>query len=115
MTYHIIVEAADNRDDSMAQDIGRALIEAYPGHPWHVSITGGVLVIKHMKMSAKWGIARRYDRLTWDASARKKESVMAAGELLERAGLPRGRVLDGVVVGKVEGIPKKDLLVPGMA
>lgn len=110
--YNIIVEADDNRDDLMAAEVGRALIEAYPGHPWHVRIAKGVLIIKHMKASAKMGIARRYDRLTWDAKARKREVVMAAGEFLERAGLARGRVVEGDVISKVEGIPDKMLTHP---
>lgn len=112
--YKVIVEADDDRDDLMAADVARILCEAYPGHAWHVRIAKGVLIIKHMGLSQKWGIARRYDRLTWDAKARKREIIMAGGEFLERAGLVRGKAREGDVTKAVEGIPAKDVLPPGL-
>lgn len=114
--YNVIVEADDAADDLMAGDVARALCEAYPGHPWHVRIGKGLLIIKHMKLSYKAGIARRYSRLTWDANARKREVVMAAGEYLERAGLTRGRAVEGEVevVQAVEGIDQKHLIPESM-
>lgn len=111
MTYHIITEADDDRDDSMTKEIAGVLAEAYPGHPWHIRIGQGMLIIKHMKLTSKWGIARRIDRLVWDAANRKREVVMAAGELLERAGLTRGRAKEGEYQRKVDGVPTKDLAV----
>lgn len=108
--YHIIVEADDDRDDGLAKEIAGLLAEAYPGHPWHVRIGGGSLIIKHMKLSNKWGMVRRCDRLTWDAKVRKHEVVMAAGEFLERAGLTRGSVIEGQFKRQVEGLPQKDVL-----
>lgn len=113
-SYNIIIEADDNRDDVMAADVGHALIEAYPGHQWHVRIGGGILMIKHMRLSAQMGIARKYDRLTWDAGRRKREVIMAAGEFLERAGLTRGRVVEGEVAKGVEGALAKHLLPESM-
>lgn len=107
--YHLIVEADDDRDDGMASEVGAILAQAYPGHPWHVRIGQGMLIIKHMRMSAKWGIARRYSRFTWDAAVRKREIVLAAGELLERAGLTRGQIVEGEYKRVVEGVPQKDL------
>lgn len=109
--YYIITEADDDRDDSMAREIGGHLAEAYPGHPWHVRIAQGVLIIKHMRLSAKWAIVRRYSRVAWDAAVRKREVVMAAGEFLERAGLARGKAKDEGIARKVEGIPTKDLVI----
>ncbi len=108
--YNIVTEADDDRDDLLAKEIACILAEAYPGHQWHVRIGGGMLVIKHMRLSDKMGIARKYDRLTWDAGRRKKEVVMAAGEFLERAGLTRGRVVEGEVAKMVEGATEKQLL-----
>lgn len=106
---HIIVEAKDDRDDGMAREIAGDLAEAYPGHPWHVFIGGGMLVIKHGLMSAKWGVARKYSRIAWGATVRKKTVVFAAGELLERAGMARGPMIEGQYKRQVEGIPTKDL------
>jgi hypothetical protein len=66
-----------------------------------------VIAIKHMKISAKWGIARHYDRITFDATVFKKSIVMAAGEFLERANVYRG-MKDGETFKHVDGVPQKD-------
>lgn len=106
--YHIIVEADEARDETMAGEVARVLCEAYPGHPWHVRIGGGVIAIKHMKLSGKWAMIRKYARVTFDAKVLKHEIVMAAGEFLERAGLVRG-LATGERPKAVEGIPQKDM------
>lgn len=105
--YHVITEAEHDRDDPLAKRIGEILVEAYPGHPWHVAITGGVLVIKHMKISAKMGMVLHYQKVVHDAKVLKRGIVIAGGELLERAGLTRGR-FEEQRIGPVEGIAKKD-------
>lgn len=110
--YHVIVEADDDRDDSKAAEVARILCEAYPGHPWHIRIGRGVIIIKHMKASSRFGMCQHYDRITFDAKVFKHDLVMAAGEFLERAGLTRGRVIEGDVIKKIDGVPEKHLL-PG--
>lgn len=110
--YHVVVEADDDRDDGKAAEIARILCDAYPGHPWHIRIGKGVIVIKHMKISAKWGIARHYDRVTFDAGVLKRSIVMAAGEFLERANVYRGHLKEGDdFKGEVDGVPRKDRVV----
>jgi hypothetical protein len=47
--YNVIVEADDDRDDGTAAEVARILCEAYPGHPWHVRVGKGVIIIKHMR------------------------------------------------------------------
>ncbi len=108
--YHTIVEADDNRDDAKASEVMGILCEAYPGHPWHVRIGGGMIVIKHARLSTKWAFCRRYDSVTFDAKVLKRTIVMAAGEYLERAGLTRGRAIEGEGKRMVDGIPQKDLV-----
>ncbi len=107
--YHVVVEADHSLDEPVAGEIARALCEAYPGHPWHVAITGGLIVIKHLRMTAKWGMIRKYDAVH-DANRLRREVVSAAGELLERAHMLRGRATEDRV-SLVEGIPKKDLVI----
>lgn len=102
--YHVLVEAKDDRDDSMAKQVAQVLCEAYPGHPWHVNIAGGVIVIKLMNISRQMGIARKYNRVSFDAKVLKRSIVMAGGEFLERARLARGAMQEGQVIGEVEGI-----------
>lgn len=103
--YNVIVEADDDRDDSKASEVMGILLEAYPRHPWHVRIARGVIIIKHMKLSSQYGMCRHYDRVTFDAGVLKHDVVMAAGEYLERAGLVRGAMEEGIVVPKIEGVP----------
>lgn len=104
--YHVITEAQHDCDDPLAKRIGEILVEAYPGHPWHVAITGGLLVIKHMKISSKMGMVLHY-KVVHDAKVLKRGIIIAGGELLERAGLTRGR-FEEQTIGTVEGIKPKD-------
>jgi hypothetical protein len=105
--YNVIVEADDDRDDSKAAEIMRILTEAYPGYPWHVRIGRGVIIIKNMQLSDRYGMCRHYDRVTFDAGVLKRDIVMAAGEYLERANLYRGAKREHEVARPVEGIPER--------
>ncbi len=107
MNYNVIVEADKEQDMGFAADVALELTENYPGHPWHVNVTGGVLVIKHMKMSAKWGMVRKLSNIRQDWSFVRREVRNAAGELLERANMDRS-AWDGVTPFAVEGIPQGD-------
>jgi hypothetical protein len=101
--YHVICEAENDADDSLAMECSRYLVEAYPGHPWHVAIAGGVMTIKHMAISGKMGMVLHYRKWAHDAGALKRGVVFSGGELLERAGLTRGAWTEKAV-GKVEGV-----------
>lgn len=107
--YNVIVEGKTGTDDTMAAVAMRALTEAYPGHPWHVEVRDGCLILKHMKISGKWAQVRRVGKV-YSASELKRAVVRLGGEFLERAGMRRGRVIDGEFKGTVEGIPQKDLV-----
>lgn len=109
--YNVIVEADDNRDDAKAAEVAAILCAAYPGHPWHIRIGRGVIIIKHMQLSSRYGICRHYDRVTFDAGVLKREIIMAAGEYLERANLYRGAKREGEIAKVVEGIPQKHMVV----
>ena len=76
--YHVIVESEHSGDERSAAEIAHALCAAYPGHPWHVNIAGGRLIIKHMRLSMKWAMIRPYSDV-YDANTLKRETVMAAG------------------------------------
>lgn len=88
--YYVMTESADERNLPMCKEIAGYLTEAYPGHPWHVRIDGGMLVIKNMRISDKWSMARKFSAIAHDAKRRKWEVVMAAGEFLEAANMKRG-------------------------
>lgn len=86
----IIYCFGDNKlADGHAKEAAEILSTAYPNHSWWVECKGGVLVIKHFGISGTIGMLRHMAQLVGDANARKREIVRAAGELLERAGLPR--------------------------
>jgi hypothetical protein len=108
--YHVIVNGETGADETIAGQVAQALCEAYPGHPWHVDVKGGCIIVKHMKLSGKWGqIGHTND--VFSASDLKKAAVRMGGEFLERAGLTRGEASEGQYQRKVEGIPDKDLLI----
>lgn len=75
--------------DAHAKEAAEILCSTYPNHSWWVECKGGVLVIKHFGISDRIGMVRKLAALAHDARARKRDLVLAAGELLERAGLAR--------------------------
>jgi hypothetical protein len=87
---YVMTESADEANLPMCKEIAEYLVQAYPGHPWHVRIDGGMLIIKNMKISPIWSMARKFSTIAQDAGIRKREVVMAAGEFLECANLRRG-------------------------
>lgn len=75
--------------DAHAKEAAEILCSAYPNHSWWVECKSGVLIIKHFGISDRIGMVRKLASLASDATARKRDLVRAAGELLERAGLAR--------------------------
>lgn len=106
--YQCLVEWDRPIEEQVSKYAMQSLTEAYPGHPWHTDVRGGVLVIKHMRMTNKYGMAVHYMKCP-DATTFKKGVVMSGGELLERAGLTRGAD-SGEMIAGVDGIPRKDLV-----
>ena len=89
--YYVITESADEANLPMCKEIAQHLTGAYPGHPWHIRIDGGMLIIKNMRISPVWSMARKFSDIAHDAKRRKHDVVMAAGEFLEAANMRRGR------------------------
>ena len=106
--YHVVVEADQAAMEAVANGVARELCVAYPGHPWHVAIADGCLIIKHLRMSPKWGMKRDL-RTVHSSDDLKTSAVRHAGEWLERANLARGTD-QGEPIEHVEGIPDKDLI-----
>ncbi len=73
-----------------AKGAAEALVMIYPNHSWWVECKQGVLVIKHFGISGTIGMVCHCSTLNCSAAAFKSEITRAAGELLERADLPRG-------------------------
>ena len=49
-------DCQDKRDEPMAGEILRTLVDHYPGHDWFVLIRGGIVQIKNQKWSNEWGM-----------------------------------------------------------
>lgn len=99
-----------------AKEAAEALVTAYANHSWWVEVRGGALIIKHFAIHGMIGMVRHTSSLDHDAGSRKRQIIMAAGELLERAGLARG-AYNGDVVQDFDAdknIRKRWLARPGM-
>ena len=85
------------------------LMDAYPGHAWHVRCAGGVFYIRYVVegMNKPWGMVVKFRDVQHDWKVLKHEVIMMAGEWLERAGLARG-VADGTETVHIEGVPLRD-------
>ncbi len=97
-----------DRDDSMADEVLSILLTAYPGYDWFVTIRSGVMHIKILTLSDRWGMALHYNDIKHNAGARKKDIIRAAGEFLERANLHRGKARRDALK-RIEGVPQRHL------
>ena len=107
----IQAETAEDQDMIMAKDVADTLHTHYPGHLWAVAVKSGVIIIKALNISSLWGYVLHYKDVCHDAGTRRKESIRAGGEILERAKLARGAytgqkavTLDGVADYKPIGV-----------
>ena len=80
-------------DIAMAKQIAEALDAAYPGHLWAINVMGdqGVVTIHNMMLSAKYGYTLHLDK-RYSASEMVTAAKRAAGEILERYNVARGRI-----------------------
>lgn len=106
MSLVVGYDTEHDRDEPMAREIVNTLVTSYPGHGWFVLIKGGVVQVKNLDWSDKYGMVLHYSQLGSDANDRKKQIVRAAGEFLERAQVKRGGKTEQVVK-HIEGIPDK--------
>lgn len=96
-------ESADPANLPLAKEVAEILTFAYPNHSWYVRIDGGLLIIKNLAISQNAGMVRKLSTLDADATARKRNVIMAAGEFLEAAHMRRG-AYEGEVAKKLEGL-----------
>lgn len=79
-------------DIELAGRMSEVLHRHYPGHSWAVNVdsAGKVATIKNFRLSGNWGFLLKLEA-TFSASEYDRRVVMAAGELLERYHLSRGK------------------------
>jgi hypothetical protein len=84
-----------------AKAVADKLCEVYPNHLWAVAWQGGALVVKNLAISGFYGMVLE-DARKHSLKYILLDSVMKAGELLERCGMKRG-AWDGSPAEKLEG------------
>lgn len=95
MSDVITAETEHARDMALAKEIAETLHEHYPGWLWGVYVASGVAVIKNFYLSSRWGMVLHYAKIMGDAAYRRRRVIESGGELLERAGAPRGARPEG--------------------
>ena len=81
--------------------VADALHRAYPNHLWAVSWQGGAVVVKNMSISGHYGMLLENPR-KFMAHQMELDAIKKGGELLERAGMKRGK-WDGQGAQVLEG------------
>ena len=85
-----LTTAEDLQQISTAKEVAETLLKHYPGHLWAVGWQGGAITVKNINISGDYGFYI-FPQVTSTASELADKAVRFGGELLERAGLKRGR------------------------
>lgn len=92
MTDTVLIDRGDNANDQlMAKDFAEALLVAYPGWLWAVTVDGktGMVDILNLNLSGRYGWRLKLP-VIYSSSSMKADVLRAGGELLERFNQPRG-------------------------
>lgn len=76
--------------EAAAKEVAEALSVAYPDHFWAIGYQGGAIVVKNMAIidgGNQYGMVLPKH---YSSSDLKRNAILMAGELLERAGMKRG-------------------------
>lgn len=116
---HGIVHSPDELDEHasavlLAKDIANYLEHTYPGWAWAVETDprGGIVNLRALKLSGEWGYILKLAWIQDDPVVRRRLVLKAAGEILERYGMPRaGYSYEAWKAGPrdIAGNPKPDL------
>ena len=52
------VEAKTPQERAFGKQVLEVLDQFYPGHSWYVFVGGGIMAIKNLSFSSKWGMVR---------------------------------------------------------
>ena len=79
-------------DFAIARDMAEILHAIYPDHAWAVTCESdkGIATVRNLALAGNWGFVLKLADL-YSAASWKKMVVRAAGEVLERFHLRRGR------------------------
>ncbi len=82
-----VTSTDDRGEERVAKMVCEILVEEYPVHLWNVGWQGGAIVVKHLATDQRYGMVLPR---SFSYSDLRRNVMLGAGELLERAGLRRG-------------------------
>jgi hypothetical protein len=95
-------------DLALCGRVADKLNDHYPGHQWATHLNsdraGGVLIIRNLAQSTRYGYVLHLDKLHLDPDLKKV--MRAGGEMLERARMSHR--YDGQIAKHVDGIKPKE-------
>ena len=68
---------------TIAKNVGDMLNRVYPGYLWAVNVRGGIIHVKNLYLSGKWGFTEKLPGV-YSASSLEATMKRGAGEILER-------------------------------
>ena len=99
----VVERTGDWKDEAhleyAAKVVCEALTRAYPNHAWTVGYQGGALIVKNLAISSHYGMVLPQQYTLRDLT---RNSILMAGEYLERAGMARG-AWDGEMAKQLDG------------
>ncbi|MEO5329348.1 MAG: hypothetical protein H7829_14035 [Magnetococcus sp. THC-1_WYH] len=87
-------------EQQQAARVGEVLWRAYPGYRWAVTVVGGLVRIRNLDLSGRWGFDISLETLKTDPLMKKV--IMAGGEILERYRLARA----GADADQINALPR---------
>ena len=106
------IAVADISSDESIELMGPAMLvteeltKAYPNYPWICEFQGGALVVRNLAIPGPYAMVLPPWAGYHSYSSFKESLVMAAGEFLERAHLPRG-AWNGDMAQKLDGSERR--------
>src|ERR1041385_1160132 len=110
MMFH--EEGATQWQRDMARDSLVLLSTVYPGWNWSIKVygnnSGGGYHLRLLDFPANYGFNNPRVHMCHSASEFRMQLIRAAGELLERCNVSRGKADDDQpLIGRMEGVPEK--------
>lgn len=85
---------------ALAKRAADYLVQKYPGYAWIVTVNAGVLDIRNVSLSGRWGYRIKHVD-SFSATDLDKQLMRAGGEILERYRITRARLTGEKATDKV--------------
>lgn len=91
MSYDVIASKEHDFNQTefdLSKSVAETLMKHYPNHRWGVRVSQGVIYVKNLTLSGKFGFIVKLTDV-YSASDLDKKLLLAGGEILERFRLSR--------------------------